>query len=108
MRKFLLYLTHISQYFATQTGTHPKVTTKRNIERFRSQVPMPHSFLLAIELITTKTSFCILGWQLKSLGFSYDWDRELSTTDPEYYKWTQWIFLQLFKKGLAHQVLNLS
>jgi len=40
--------------------------------------------------------------QIKSLGFSYDWDREISTTDPEYYKWTQWIFLQLYKKGLAY------
>ncbi|ONK81425.1 uncharacterized protein A4U43_C01F28950 [Asparagus officinalis] len=58
-------------------GTHPKVTTARNIGRFRSQ--------------------------LKSLGFSYDWDREISTTEPHYYKWTQWIFLQLLKKGLAYQ-----
>lgn len=46
-----------------------------------------------------------LFWlQLKSLGFSYDWDRELSTTEPDYYKWTQWIFLQLYKRGLAYQV----
>ncbi|XP_068665084.1 leucine--tRNA ligase, chloroplastic/mitochondrial isoform X2 [Aristolochia californica] len=58
-------------------GTHPKVTTMKNIERFRCQ--------------------------LKSLGFSYDWDREISTTEPEYYKWTQWIFLQLLKRGLAYQ-----
>jgi hypothetical protein len=42
--------------------------------------------------------------QLKSLGFSYDWDREISTTEPTYYKWTQWIFLQLLKRGLAYQV----
>lgn len=42
--------------------------------------------------------------QLKSLGFSYDWDREISTIEPEYYKWTQWIFLQLLKRGLAYQV----
>lgn len=42
--------------------------------------------------------------QLQSLGFSYDWDREISTTEPEYYKWTQWIFLQLLKRGLAYQV----
>lgn len=47
-----------------------------------------------------------LSFQLKSLGFSYDWDREISTTEPEYYKWTQWIFLQLLKKGLAYQVQN--
>ncbi|CAL9067723.1 leucine--tRNA ligase, chloroplastic/mitochondrial-like isoform X1 [Musa acuminata AAA Group] len=66
-----------AEQYAIETGTHPKVTTKQNIERFRSQ--------------------------LKSLGFSYDWDREFSTTEPEYYKWTQWIFLQLFKKGLAYQ-----
>ncbi len=63
--------------YAVQTGTHPAVTTERNINRFRQQ--------------------------LQALGFSYDWDRELSTTDPSYYKWTQWIFSQLFKKGLAYQ-----
>lgn len=66
-----------AEQYAIETGTHPKDTTIRNIERFRSQ--------------------------LKSLGFSYDWDRELSTTEPHYYKWTQWIFLQLFKRGLAYQ-----
>jgi leucyl-tRNA synthetase len=63
--------------YAVQTGTHPAVTTERNVNRFRQQ--------------------------LQALGFSYDWDRELSTTDPEYYKWTQWIFVQLFRKGLAYQ-----
>ncbi|XP_043688772.1 leucine--tRNA ligase, chloroplastic/mitochondrial isoform X2 [Telopea speciosissima] len=66
-----------AEQYAIETGTHPKVTTMKNIGRFRSQ--------------------------LKSLGFSYDWEREISTTEPEYYKWTQWIFLQLFKKGLAYQ-----
>ncbi|XP_078431037.1 tRNA synthetase class I (I, L, M and V) family protein [Wolffia australiana] len=66
-----------AEQYAIETGTHPKVTTMRNIERFRSQ--------------------------LKSLGFSYDWDREISTTEPDYYKWTQWIFLQILKKGLAYQ-----
>ncbi|XP_057537136.1 leucine--tRNA ligase, chloroplastic/mitochondrial isoform X1 [Amaranthus tricolor] len=66
-----------AEQYAIDTGTHPKVTTMRNIGRFRSQ--------------------------LKSLGFSYDWDREISTTEPEYYKWTQWIFLQLLKRGLAYQ-----
>ncbi|CAI9086826.1 OLC1v1020743C1 [Oldenlandia corymbosa var. corymbosa] len=66
-----------AEQYAIQTGTHPKITTMRNIERFRAQ--------------------------LKSLGFSYDWDREISTTEPEYYKWTQWIFLQLLKRGLAYQ-----
>ena len=55
---------------AVKTGTHPAVTTKKNIDTFRRQ--------------------------LKMLGFSYDWSRELSTTDPDYYRWTQWIFLQLF------------
>eukprot|EP00884_Botryococcus_braunii_P002745 jgi/Botrbrau1/12471/Bobra.0169s0018.1 len=66
-----------AEQYAVQTGTHPAVTTERNINRFRQQ--------------------------LQALGFSYDWDRELSTTDPAYYKWTQWIFSQLFKKGLAYQ-----
>ncbi|KAJ8761218.1 hypothetical protein K2173_001274 [Erythroxylum novogranatense] len=66
-----------AEQYAIETGTHPKFTTLRNINRFRSQ--------------------------LKSLGFSYDWDREISTIEPEYYKWTQWIFLQLLKRGLAYQ-----
>ncbi|BBN06620.1 leucyl-tRNA synthetase [Marchantia polymorpha subsp. ruderalis] len=66
-----------AEQYAIQTGTHPRETTLKNIDRFRSQ--------------------------LKSLGFSYDWQRELSTTEPDYYKWTQWIFLQLFNKGLAFQ-----
>ncbi|KAF7840596.1 leucine--tRNA ligase, chloroplastic/mitochondrial [Senna tora] len=66
-----------AEQYAIETGTHPKITTVRNINRFRSQ--------------------------LKSLGFSYDWDREISTIEPDYYKWTQWIFLQLLKRGLAYQ-----
>ncbi|PHT90808.1 Leucine--tRNA ligase [Capsicum annuum] len=66
-----------AEQYAIDTGTHPKITTLRNISRFRSQ--------------------------LKSIGFSYDWDREISTTEPDYYKWTQWIFLQLLKRGLAYQ-----
>ncbi|XP_077228914.1 tRNA synthetase class I (I, L, M and V) family protein [Tasmannia lanceolata] len=66
-----------AEQYAIETGTHPKLTTMRNIGRFRSQ--------------------------LKSLGFSYDWDREISTTEPEYYKWTQWIFLQMLRRGLAYQ-----
>ncbi|KAJ3694375.1 hypothetical protein LUZ60_009855 [Juncus effusus] len=66
-----------AEQYAIETGTHPRITTKRNIDRFRTQ--------------------------LKSLGFSYDWDREISTTEPDYYKWTQWIFLQLLKRGLAYQ-----
>ncbi|KAJ7946327.1 Leucine--tRNA ligase [Quillaja saponaria] len=66
-----------AEQYAIETGTHPKITTLKNIDRFRSQ--------------------------LKSLGFSYDWDREISTTEPGYYKWTQWIFLQLLKRGLAYQ-----
>lgn len=66
-----------AENYAIKTGTHPKVTTERNIDIFRAQI--------------------------KSLGFSYDWDREVSTCDPEYYKWTQWLFLQIFKKGLAYE-----
>ena len=66
-----------AEQYAIQTGTHPRVTTARNVTRFREQ--------------------------LKALGFSYDWDRELATTDPEYFRWTQWIFLQLFNRGLAYQ-----
>ncbi len=65
-----------AEQYAIETGTHPAVTTAKNIEKFRSQ--------------------------LKALGFSYDWDREINTTDPKYYKWTQWIFLQLYRKGLAY------
>ncbi|CAM6036417.1 unnamed protein product [Sphagnum compactum] len=66
-----------AEQYALETGTHPRLTTLKNIDRFRNQ--------------------------LKALGFSYDWQREISTTEPDYYKWTQWIFLQLFKRGLAYQ-----
>ncbi len=66
-----------AEQHALKTGTHPEVTTRKNIERFRKQI--------------------------KSLGLAYDWDREVATTDPEYYRWTQWIFLQMFKRGLAYQ-----
>lgn len=66
-----------AEQYAVKTGTHPKITTEKNINRFREQ--------------------------LQAIGFSYDWDREVNTTDPNYYKWTQWIFLQLFKKGLAYE-----
>ena len=66
-----------AEQHAIRTGTHPRDTTKTNIATFRRQ--------------------------LKMLGFSYDWSRELDTTDPAYVRWTQWIFLQLFKKGLAFQ-----
>ena len=65
-----------AEQYAIDTGNDPAVFTKKNIDTFRRQI--------------------------KSLGFSYDWDREISTTDPEYYKWTQWIFIQLYKKGLAY------
>ncbi|MEC9377145.1 MAG: leucine--tRNA ligase [Candidatus Neomarinimicrobiota bacterium] len=66
-----------AEQFAIKTGTHPKVTTETNIDNYRRQIKM--------------------------LGFSYDWDREINTTDEKYYKWTQWIFLQLYKKGLAYE-----
>ena len=62
---------------AIKTGTHPAVTTQKCIDRFRGQI--------------------------KSLGFSYDWDREVSTCTEDYYKWTQWIFLRLYEKGLAYE-----
>lgn len=66
-----------AENYAIKTGTHPKITTNENIRHFTQQI--------------------------KSLGFSYDWDRCVSTCKPEYYKWTQWIFLQLYKKGLAYE-----
>ena len=66
-----------AEQFAIRTGTHPSLTTKTNIATYRRQ--------------------------LESLGFSYDWDREIATSDPSYYKWTQWIFAKLFEKGLAYE-----
>lgn len=66
-----------SENYAIKNHVHPAVVTKQNIARFKSQ--------------------------LRSLGLSFDWPREINTTDPEYYKWTQWIFLQLFKHGLAYK-----
>lgn len=66
-----------TENYAIKNKIHPKIVTERNVARFKSQ--------------------------LKALGLSFDWDREINTTDPSYYKWTQWIFLQLFKKGLAYK-----
>ncbi len=66
-----------TENFAIKNHIHPAEVTKKNIERFKAQ--------------------------LKALGLSFDWSREVNTTDPNYYKWTQWIFLQLFKKGLAYK-----
>ena len=66
-----------AENYAIKTGIHPKIKTEENIINFRRQ--------------------------MKSIGFSFDWDREVNTTDPKYYKWTQWIFLQLFKHGLAYK-----
>jgi len=65
-----------AEQYALDTGNHPAEFTQKNIDTFRRQI--------------------------KSLGFSYDWDREINTTDPEYYKWTQWIFLKLHEMGLAY------
>ncbi|MGG4548066.1 leucine--tRNA ligase [Rossellomorea marisflavi] len=65
-----------AEQYALDTGNDPAVFTEQNINNFRRQI--------------------------KSLGFSYDWDREVNTTDPDYYKWTQWIFLKLYEKGLAY------
>ncbi|MFR2196267.1 MAG: leucine--tRNA ligase [Clostridia bacterium] len=66
-----------AENYAIKTNVHPKITTAKNIAHFTEQ--------------------------LKSLGFSFDWSRVVDTTDPNYYKWTQWIFIQLFKKGLAYK-----
>jgi leucyl-tRNA synthetase len=66
-----------TENYAIKTGIHPEKVTKRNTDTFRKQ--------------------------LKELGFSFDWSREVNTTDPAYYKWTQWIFLQFYKKGLAYK-----
>jgi leucyl-tRNA synthetase len=66
-----------AEQHAMETKTHPAVTTRKNIETFKSQI--------------------------RRVGFSYDWDREINTTDPEYYRWTQWIFMKLFEKGLAYE-----
>lgn len=66
-----------AEQYAIRTGTHPAITTEQNIHTYRRQ--------------------------LKSLGFSYDWSRELATSDPKYYKWTQWIFTKLYEKGMAYE-----
>ncbi len=66
-----------AENYAIKNHVHPKITTQNNIKHFREQ--------------------------LKSLGFSFDWSREINTTDPDYYKWTQWIFIKLFKEGLAYK-----
>lgn len=65
-----------AEQYAIKTGTHPSLTTQTNVDNFRRQI--------------------------KSIGFAIDWDREINTTDPNYYKWTQWIFLKLFQRGLAY------
>jgi len=65
-----------AEQHAVQTGTHPRLTTKKNIDNFRRQI--------------------------QAMGFSYDWSREIDTTDPKYFRWTQWIFLKLYNKGLAY------
>ena len=66
-----------TENYAIKNHIHPKIVTKNNVHRFKEQ--------------------------LQSLGYSFDWDREINTTDPSYYKWTQWIFLKLFKAGLAYK-----
>ena len=66
-----------TENYAIQNNIHTKIATEKNIERFRKQSKM--------------------------LGFSFDWSREINTTNPDYYKWTQWIFIKLFKKGLAYK-----
>jgi leucyl-tRNA synthetase len=66
-----------AEQYAIETGTHPRDTTQNNIQTFKRQI--------------------------QQVGFSYDWDREIDTTDPHYYRWTQWIFMKLFEKGLAYE-----
>ncbi|MGE7691726.1 leucine--tRNA ligase [Lysinibacillus sp. NPDC097214] len=66
-----------AEQYAIENQQHPEIITTKNIDTYRQQI--------------------------QNLGFSYDWDREVNTTDPEYYKWTQWIFIKLFEKGLAYQ-----
>ncbi|NUN13469.1 MAG: leucine--tRNA ligase [Myxococcales bacterium] len=66
-----------AENYAIQTGTQPSIITQQNIANFRRQI--------------------------RSLGFAYDWDREIDTTDPRYFKWTQWIFLKLYERGLAYE-----
>jgi leucyl-tRNA synthetase len=65
-----------AEQYAVKTGIHPSITTRQNIDNFRRQ--------------------------MKRIGLSHDWDREIDTTDPEYYRWTQWIFLKLYERGLAY------
>ncbi len=66
-----------AEQHAIETGTHPRSTTEQNVNNFRRQI--------------------------KRLGFTYDWDREVNTTDPDYFRWTQWIFMKLFERGLAYE-----
>lgn len=66
-----------AENYAIQNKTHPKVATEKNIETFKKQ--------------------------LEKLGFTYDWEREINTTDPEFYKWTQWTFIKMFERGLAYE-----
>ena len=66
-----------TENYAIKNHIHPKIVTKNNVARFKGQ--------------------------LQSLGYSFDWNREINTTDPDYYKWTQWIFLKLFNAGLAYK-----
>lgn len=66
-----------AEQYAIETGTHPRETTQKNVETFKRQI--------------------------QQVGFSYDWDREINTTDPDYFRWTQWIFQKLYEKGLAYE-----